>query len=636
MCRFSRKLADAADAWDRIGASNTVKQWITEGVHLPFAEDTSCEGFYVKPRILNSKESEFVSKELLKLEFIGTIQRVVQRPKCVSQIKFVPKKNGKLRLITDLRLLNEHLDSPHFQCEGINTASKLVKHGDYMCKTDLKDGFFHIPIYQPHQTYLGFEYNGTYYVWCALPFGLCCSPYFFNKCLRPIVTFLRAQGIRVVLYVDDCLIIARQSCIVDHRDFVLQTLQELGLVINFDKSQLEPSTRIEFLGYIIDTCSHTDGPWLYITARKIHKLKKDIRRALQAGCIQARLLAKIAGQAIAMAKAILPGKLRLRGLYSALQTRSSWGDKVTLDDRAKEDLSWWLQALDGWNGSPMTPRQVDCQIWTDASNSGWGATYDGLECSGSWGLDLCSKHINEKELQAVHLALKSFAFVLTDKCVQIMSDSATTVAYLNNLGGPKANLTQVAESVWATALQHNIDIIARHVPGVTNTQADYLSRISTRYEWMLHPGLFQQLDYLWGPHTIDRFASLITAQTSVYNSRYLDPETAGVDALAQTDWREHNNYVNPPFRMLGQVLQVICQQRATATVIAPLWQGQYWFPQLQSMLIAPPFHIPVSTRTIIKIGMDCPEPKKNKSWKLYAWRISGDPDYRVQDGQLEL
>lgn len=635
MCRFSTRLSDAYDAWNRIGASNTVKRWITEGVRLPFVEDNVCEGFYTQPHVLNSKEATFVSKELFKLEFNGVIQRVASRPKCVSQIKCVPKKNGKLRLITDLRGVNEHLDAPHFQCEGINTASTLVNHGDYMCKTDLQDGFFHIPIYAPHQTYLGFEYNNTYFVWCALPFGLSCSPYFFSKCLRPIVSFLRNQGIRVVLYVDDCLIVATKACIVDHRDFVLQTLEELGLVINYEKSQLIPTTKIEFLGYIIDTCCHSDGPWLFITAHKVHKLKKDIRRALKVGHIQARVLAKIAGQAISMSKAILPGKLRLRGLYAALQTRQSWSSRLNISDRAKEDLSWWLEAVDGWNGSPMAPRKIDCQIWTDASNSGWGATYEDLECSGAWDLDLRSKHINEQELQAVHLALKSFASELRGKSVQIMSDSATTVAYLNNMGGPKANLTQVAESVWATALEHNIVIQARHVPGVTNTHADYLSRLPTQYEWMLHPSMFAYLDYLWGPHSIDRFASQNTAQLRTYNSRFLDPDTAGVDALAQTDWREHNNFVNPPFRMLGQVLQVISQQRATATVIAPIWRAQYWFPWLQDMLIAPPFRIPVSQKTVLKIGIDCPEPRKNTNWKLCAWRISGDLHYRARGGQQE-
>lgn len=253
MCIFSKRLSNAQEAWNRIGVPTTVKRWITEGVQLPFVESKPVDNIYVKPYQLSVKEQDFVVSELQKLECSGAIRRVCERPKCVSPIKCVPKKRGRYRLITDLRVLNESIETPYFQNEGINSVSGIIHNGDYMVKSDLKDGFFHIPVCAEHQTYLGFEFQSVYYVWCVLPFGLSCSPYFFNKCLRPLVTFLRQQGIRVVLYVDDCLIIAPKSCITDHRDFTLQTFEELGFIINYDKSQLVPTTRLEFLGYIIDT-----------------------------------------------------------------------------------------------------------------------------------------------------------------------------------------------------------------------------------------------------------------------------------------------------------------------------------------------------------------------------------------------
>lgn len=193
MCCLSKRLSKAYDAWERIDAPNTVKHWVSHGVTLPFVDEVPCEGFYVPPYDLNNKEHNFVSKELLSLELRGAVKRVYNKPKCVSPIKCVPKKGGKLRLITDLRLLNDNVDAPHFQNEGINTAANVVHSGDYMCKTDLKDGFFHIPVYEPHQTYLGFEFDNVYYVWCVLPFGLTCSPYYFTKCLRPVVSFLRER-----------------------------------------------------------------------------------------------------------------------------------------------------------------------------------------------------------------------------------------------------------------------------------------------------------------------------------------------------------------------------------------------------------------------------------------------------------
>ena len=63
-----------------------------------------------------------------------------------------------------------------------------------------------------------------------------------------------------MLYVDDCLIIGARPVIIDHRDFVLHTFQEFGFVINFDKSILEPASRIDFIGYIIDTTGPNGQP----------------------------------------------------------------------------------------------------------------------------------------------------------------------------------------------------------------------------------------------------------------------------------------------------------------------------------------------------------------------------------------
>jgi len=56
---------------------------------------------------------------------------------------------------------------------------------------DLKDGFYHVPVCEAHHTFLGFKWNNAYYAWTKLPFGLCVSPYFFEKTLRPVLEHIR-------------------------------------------------------------------------------------------------------------------------------------------------------------------------------------------------------------------------------------------------------------------------------------------------------------------------------------------------------------------------------------------------------------------------------------------------------------
>ena len=150
---------------------------------------------------------------------------------------------------------------------------------------------------------------------------------------------------------------------------------------------------------------------------------------------------------------------------------------------------------------------------------------------------------------AVRLALCSFFPYIQGKCVQIVSDNITTVAYLNHLGRPVQELSVLKETIFIEAQQANVTLSARFLAGKHNTEADHLSRLIA-YSWKLHPNLFGYLDQIWGPHTIDRFASASNAQISVYNSQYHHFISSGVDALAQQDWHIHNNFVNPPFWLM--------------------------------------------------------------------------------------
>lgn len=139
---------------------------------------------------------------------------------------------------------------------------------------------------------------------------------------------------------------------------------------------------------------------------------------------------------------------------------------------------------------------------------------------------------------------------------------------------------------------------------------------------MLHPARFNYIDKVFGPHTIDRFANCQNAQLLRYNSRYWDPLSEGVDALAQKNWQYENNYVNPPFCLIPHALQVIKAQKAYATIIAPMWKAQTWFRQLQILTISTPLRIPNSPRVFRAMG-PTPEPCRNRKWQIYAWRVFG-------------
>ena len=117
-----------------------------------------------------------------------------------------------------------------------------------------------------------------YYSFTVLCFGFSLSPYFFYKCLRPVVAYLRSLDIRLVLYVDDFLVCANRASITDHTDTVLHTLQDLGLKVNFEKSVLKPSQNIDYLGYNIDTSS--EYPHISAKQERVQKIKRLIKQLI--------------------------------------------------------------------------------------------------------------------------------------------------------------------------------------------------------------------------------------------------------------------------------------------------------------------------------------------------------------------
>ena len=58
---------------------------------------------------------------------------------------------------------------------------------------------------------------------------------------------------------------------------------------------------------------------------------------------------------------------------------------------------------------------------------------------------------------------------------------------------------------------------------MSGIEANRLSRASDPTDWTLADYAWRVLEVKYGPHTVDRMASLNNAKTERYNSRYPDP-----------------------------------------------------------------------------------------------------------------
>ena len=100
------------------------------------------------------------------------------------------------------------------------------------------------------------------------------------------------------------------------------------------------------------------------------------------------------------------GQIITPKLIYGLAKRKNWPDSLLLTDAAKQDLSWWFHAVSNWNGRIIEKDTIQCQVFTDASNTGWGATVNGKEAHGLWSRFESYLHMKEKELLTVLLAIQ--------------------------------------------------------------------------------------------------------------------------------------------------------------------------------------------------------------------------------------
>ena len=123
-----------------------------------------------------------------------------------------------------------------------------------MVKLDLKDAYLTVGVHPESQKFLRFVWLGQTYQFLALPFGLNTAPRIFTKLLKPVVAYLRTRNIRLLIYLDDILIIGSSVQILrEHTALVIELLQNLGFIINYEKSLLTPTPVLEFLGFLINS-----------------------------------------------------------------------------------------------------------------------------------------------------------------------------------------------------------------------------------------------------------------------------------------------------------------------------------------------------------------------------------------------
>ncbi len=104
-------------------------------------------------------------------------------------------------------------------------------------------------------------------------------------------------------------------------------------------------------------------------------------------------------------------------------------------------------------------------------------------------------------------------------------------------------------------------------------------------DWQLATRVFRYYDKIWGPHSVDRFASFANKQLPRYNAKWRDGKAEAVNSihLAYRYWQKETNWCNPPWSLMDNLIVKLRQSSAEVTLIAPNRPRFPWFTHLSKM-----------------------------------------------------
>ena len=230
-----------------------------------------------------------------------------------------------------------------------------------------------------------------------------------------------------------------------------------------------------------------------------------------------------------------------------------------------------------WTACPT----IEVMTYSDASDVAWGGyavELGGQTAVGSWSEEESRQSSTFREVRAARLVLESMAPKLEGKEVKHRTDNQGAERILT-VGSRNPELHKEAILLYKICQRHNIRLSVEWVPREQNEVADHLSRLDDLDDYKLEVAVFKRIDKLWGPHTYDRFASMVTKQLPYFSSKYMNPGCDSVDAFT-VSWTGANNWLFPPPYLIPHVLHHMSANKEHGTLLIPNWPSAPWWPLL--------------------------------------------------------
>jgi len=332
-----------------------------------------------------------------------------------SPMFFVPKKDGRLRLVVDYRKLNSNTINDAYPLPLIAQITNDLSKAKFFTKLDLVGAYQLLRVAKGHEHLTAFRTQYGMYESLVVRDGLRNAPSVFQHFLNEVFRVLIGRG--VIVYIDDILIYADDLAELRRLTLrVFEIVRQSSLYLKASKCEFE-KTSLVFLGFVISARGIESNPSFVNTIRSfpVPKCLKDSRAFIGV---------------VGYYRRFVPGFSKIAAPINELTRKDrvfEWGPaQQTAFDELKEKLCS-APVLAHYNPKFETILQ------TDASHFGWGFVISqinadtGLEHpvaieSGRFSPAQINYSTSEKEFLAIvesfiryrHMLLQVFTSILTD------------------------------------------------------------------------------------------------------------------------------------------------------------------------------------------------------------------------------
>jgi hypothetical protein len=267
--------------------------------------------------------------------------------------------------------VNKNLRKRKFKMETLQREGRsLFERSQYCSTADISSEYHHIEMADSAHPLLGFEWQGVFYCFKVLPFGLSSAPWLFTTIMSHSIRFICYTGEDVIAFLDDCIFgESTAHGTVTSAQRMLSVLREFGWLIHPTKCVGTTSAIQVFvaLGMLVNLVAHTYA----VPPATLTRILAGLTAL--AGLVSGR---RVGVRDVARVKGLIASTWAATGVATRICTRemdrviasrpppagesrrehrAAWAALVipAADCLRLTELVWWIDNIDRINGCPI-------------------------------------------------------------------------------------------------------------------------------------------------------------------------------------------------------------------------------------------------------------------------------------------